>query len=122
MSWEITRIVKPDGTIVATARYVKSKTRSVHTSFYIEPVICPKCNEQGYLYADYHRGKNKWYGPYFRVLHLGSEHDREEYRRLRQKGVSPPLASEYATKRPFRKSCYIGRHYPRPIKRPIPEP
>jgi len=113
MSWEVIRTIKPDGTIVATARYIgdpNAKTRSEYLGV-IER--CPRCGERGYLKAIYIKRGSKRYGPYYRIEHYHTEFDKERYHQLRKEGASRDLATDLSIKTVYDRLCYFGKHNPR---------
>jgi len=111
MSWEVFRTVKPDGTIVATAKYIgDSNTRTEYLGV-IER--CPRCDGRGYLSALYIKRGSKWRGPYYIISHHHKEFDKERYHQLRKKGTSSKLATELSRKTVYDKICHFGRHYPK---------
>jgi len=112
VSWEVFRTVRPDGTVVAVARYVRDPD-STGTSEYLGIVErCPQCDERGYLYALYLRSKGGWRGPYYYIKHERNVYNRERYHELRARGVSSALASDLCRKTVVFRNCYFGRRDP----------
>ena len=100
--------VKPDGAKVYKIYYQYEINSNIY-ALYLKPVICPKCKEKGYLYALYTRLKGRWVLRGFMVKHLKNFFDKEEYNKLRQRGVSAHLANERATVRRVVKQCWLGK-------------
>lgn len=73
---------------------------------------CPNCHKWGLLFAQYHAGVTRLFGPYLSVLHYKRERSREIYQKQRQLGATNTEANIKATTRKTAYRCYFGKTYP----------